>query len=293
MQVANYVEGLKEIINRGGPEISECNQLENICNDLIKKDLTLEQELQIHETLKPILTKDNLIGFSYLKPYGYSGDFEIIDKMYQKWTSPTSTKFHKWDNFFHNLHSVRAVRNRKDYFVNELSKVLKKVDEPKVLDLASGPCTDLNQFFKTHPRNKAKIDCLDMDKTAIEYGSVMCDAFIDSVTFINRNAFRYRTDKKYDLIWSAGLFDYFNDKLFKSLLKKMYDLLSEKGTLVVGNFSDTNPSRGAMEVLGQWYMYHRSENDLINLAMDIGVPREKITVNCEATKVNLFIHIEK
>ena len=44
MEVANYVEGLQEIINRGGPEISECNQLENVCNNLIKNKLTLEDQ---------------------------------------------------------------------------------------------------------------------------------------------------------------------------------------------------------------------------------------------------------
>ena len=132
-----------------------------------------------------------------------------------------------------------------------------------------------------------------MDNKAIEYASGMCDNIIDSVTFINKNAFKFRPDGKYDLIWSAGLFDYFNDKMFKRLITRMYDVLEENGTLVVGNFSDYNPSRGVMEILGKWYMHHRSEEDLIQLALDIGVPREKISVNHEETKVNLFLHMEK
>lgn len=284
---------LEDVIKRGGPDPEEYELLTNKCQFLCSVKLSLKQENSLYEMLKPILTLDSMIGFSYLKPHGYTGDFEIIDRMYQHWKSPESTKLHKWDNFFHDFHSVRAVRNRKNYFVNELIIVSNKVKNAKVLNLASGPCTDLNQFFNAYPDNTVTVDCIDMDATAIAYGTEMCDGFIDSVSFINRNAFRFKTDKKYDLIWSAGLFDYFNDKLFKRLLRNMYELLSKEGTLVVGNFSDINPSKGVMEVLGKWFMHHRSENDLIQLAMDVDIPRSKIKVGCEATKVNLFLHIEK
>lgn len=283
----------EKVIKRGGPDPEEYESLTEKCQFLGSVKLSLEQEYSLYEMLKPILTLDSMIGFSYLKPHGYTGDFEIIDRMYQNWKSTETTKLHKWDSFFHDFHSVRAVRNRKDYFVNELIKVSNKVENPSVLNLASGPCTDLKQFFNSYPDNTVRVDCIDMDSEAIEYGTNKCESFIDSITFINRNAFRFRSEKQYDLIWSAGLFDYFNDKLFKRLLTKMYDLLSENGTLVVGNFCNTNPSKGVMEVLGKWFMYHRSRDDLIKLACDVGIPKNKIRVGCEATKVNLFLHIEK
>jgi len=255
--------------------------------------LSLSEETELYDILKPILSMDSVIGHSFLKPYGYTGDFAVIDMMYQNWKSSTSKEMYRWDAFFQNLHSVRAVRNRKDYFINELTKLLKKSNSAKVLDLASGPCTDINEFFIKNPKNNFKFDCLDMDSNAIEYGTGMCDNYADSIRFINKNAFRFKADCKYDLIWSAGLFDYFNDKLFKRLIFRLYDFLEEDGVLVVGNFSDYNPSRGVMEILGQWYMHHRSERDLFQLALEIGVPEEKIHVGQEETKVNLFLHLQK
>lgn len=293
MQFFECVNELEVIVKKGGPESSDYSQIEMICDLLMKSDITVEQENKLYQVLKPILSLDSVIGHSFLKPYGYTGDFEVIDMMYQNWKSSSSEEMYKWDAFFQNLHSVRAVRNRKDYFITELEKVLKKKNAANILDLASGPCTDIYEFFIGFPENNFKFDCLDMDSNAIEFGSGMCDNYIDSINFINRNAFRFRPTTKYDLIWSAGLFDYFNDKLFKRLISRMYDALEDGGTLVVGNFSDYNPSRGVMEILGKWYMHHRSESDLIQLALDIGILREKISVNHEETKVNLFLHLKK
>ncbi len=59
-------------------------------------------------------------------------------------------------------------------------------------------------------------------------------------SFINANIFKYKTTEKYDLIWSAGLFDYLNDRRFIFLLNKLYTYLKPEGVLYVGNFSDQN-----------------------------------------------------
>ncbi len=64
------------------------------------------------------------------------------------------------------------------------------------------------------------------------------------------------------------LFDYFNDKTFVAILKKMKNWLKPGGEIVVGNFNDNhNPSRNYMEILGEWYLEHRSENTLKQLAL--------------------------
>ncbi len=293
MEFREYLNAAEALVIRGGPEPEEYEELTLACQNLNEMNLSLEDTQKLHRVLKPILNKDSVIGFSYLKPHGYSGDFEIINKMYQRWVSPDKNDFHKWDGFFHNLHSVRAVRNRKQYLINELNQLIERVDSPRVLNLASGPCSDLHQFFIMNPKTKIHFDCLDMDRKAIDFGSCVCDNYIDSITFINMNAFKYNPTTQYDLIWSAGLFDYFSDKLFIRLLRKMYRSLSSDGKLVVGNFSDYNPSRGAMEILGQWYLHHRSEDTLIDIAIKAGISRNKINVHSEGTGVNLFLHLNK
>lgn len=294
MDVAQYIDLIHEVNKRGGPKPSEYEYLKEVTNEINRLPTkTLENDLQLHDALSPAFDLNSMVGFSFLKPHGYAGDHELIDRIYSKWTSDDE-KHHKWDALYHEMEATRAVRNRKEYFLNLVSKLDSSVkNKPLVLDLGSGPCSDLYQYLVTFPKTKVKFDCLDMDETAIEYASAVCDNYTDKIEFIHKNAFRYKTLKRYDLIWSAGLFDYFSDKLFVRLTNRMYQLLEEGGELVIGNFSDENPSRGLMEVILQWYLHHRSESKLIELALLAGVKEKNIKVKSEQTGVNLFLHLKR
>ena len=63
------------------------------------------------------------------------------------------------------------------------------------------------------------------------------------MSFVQRNALRFRPQRTYDLVWSAGLFDYFEDALFVTTLSRLLKATAADGELVVGNFSTQNPSR--------------------------------------------------
>ncbi len=294
MEIAQYVDLILEVNKRGGPNISEYEYLKAVTNEVnILPSKTLENDLQLYDALSPAFDLNSMVGFSFLKPHGYAGDHELIDRIYSEWKSDDE-KHHKWDALYHDMEATRAVRNRKEYFLNLVSKLeLLEKNNPHVLNLGSGPCSDLYEYLLTFPKTKVRFDCLDMDKTAIDYASVICDNYFDKIEYIHKNAFRYKTQKKYDLIWSAGLFDYFSDKLFVHLTNKMYQLLEEDGELVIGNFSENNPSRGMMEVILQWYLHHRSEEKLVELALLAGVEENKIDVKSEQTGVNLFLHLKK
>ena len=288
MEVTSYVDRIQEIINRGGPEPSEYDYVVNVPN---LENISLEEESEIHKVLLPILDENSLLGHTFHKPHGYAGDFELIDRLYTKWLSPDPSH-HKWDHLYHTLDAATAVRNRKDYFQEVMHKY-KNHSGLKVLNLGSGPCRDLNEFFVQNPKQSIQVDCLDMDQSAIDYGSAVCDNYMDRIEFINKNVFKYKTSKKYDLIWSAGLFDYFSDKLFIRLVNRMYALVASGGELVIGNFSTVNTSKRLMEAFGQWYLNHRSEDLLIELALKAGVSEDKIMIKRETTGVNLFLHLEK
>jgi extracellular factor (EF) 3-hydroxypalmitic acid methyl ester biosynthesis protein len=107
--------------------------------------------------------------------------------------------------------------------------------------------------------------------------------------YIEKNAMRFRTEQKFDLIWSSGLFDYLNERTFVFLLARLRDMMASAGTVVVGNFSENNPDRAYMELIGDWFLIHRSEADLIRLALAAGFEPEQISVTADPTGVNLFL----
>ena len=115
---------------------------------------------------------------------------------------------------------------------------------------------------------------------------------LDVLQFYCRNIFRFRPNVDYDLVWSAGLFDYLNDKRFIFLLKHLYAMVKPGGSLVIGNFSEYNPSRDYMEA-GDWYLNYRSEEKLIELAEKSGLKNGDVFIDSEPERVNLFVEIKK
>jgi cyclopropane fatty-acyl-phospholipid synthase-like methyltransferase len=134
---------------------------------------------------------------------------------------------------------------------------------------------------------------LDMDKRAIAYAKTKNRKYLKSMTFNNVNVIRYTPEKKFDLIWSAGLFDYFKGKHFVYLLKKYYEYLNEDGEMIIGNFNVENPSRRSMEILGDWFLYHRSAVELKHFAIQAGIEEAKIDVIQEPLGINLFLRVKK
>ncbi|MGK0270311.1 MAG: extracellular factor (EF) 3-hydroxypalmitic acid methyl ester biosynthesis protein [Cocleimonas sp.] len=290
MEVYGYLEYLDSLVKNGGPNEIDFEAIKNVSSNLV--GLSPIDQTNLFSVLKPILNINNMLGYTFLKPYGYAGDFELISKIYTNWTAD-DPQYHKWDRLFHDTDTVKAIIKRKNYFITQVDNVSSKDTSPSVLNLGSGPCIDVFEYFQKDPRSKVSFECIDMDVRSTDYGAAVCDNYIDSLTFINTNVFSFKSNKAYDLIWSAGLFDYFNDKLFIILLRKYFKLLNKGGKLIVANFSENNSSRGITEVLCQWGLYHRSEAQLVELALTAGIPRNKIEIWSQNADVNLFLHISK
>jgi len=290
MGVHDHLYDLNQMVDKGGPDIFDYSKLRKIANGL--NNISLEDEGKLYEIFKPVLQEKSIIGHTFLKPRGYAGDYRLIDKIYTKEVSQ-DPEIKKWDIYFHEADSSTAVRNRKTYFINIMDKLTTLLVRPKVLNLGSGPCRDVLEYFQSSFDNKAYFSCIDMDKDALEYASGLCDNYYENINYINKNVFRFTATEKYNLIWSSGLFDYFSDKLFIRLTNKMYQLLEKDGELVIGNFSIGNPGRVEMEVYGKWFLNHRSEEQLVNLALKAGIPGDCICVQKEQTGVNLFLHLSK
>ena len=77
------------------------------------------------------------------------------------------------------------------------------------------------------------------------------------------------------------------------MLKKLIEFATEDGEIIIGNFTDENPSRIYMEMVGDWILNHRSAQHLTELAIAAGAYPHQITVGKEPEGINLFLHIKK
>lgn len=286
IDVDSYIE---EIIAKNGPDKEDYPIFYSVVSRIKAEEVD-----GFRKKIASILNPNSLFGFCYTKPFGYSGDFFIIEKIYQYYLSPDE-RYRKWDEFLHSAGAVIAVRNRKTLAVKIFEELNEKAMglRQDVMILGSGPVSETFEFFEKHPESPLIFEMLDLDKRAIAYAKNKNRKYLDRMTFNNANVIRFSPERKFDLIWSAGLFDYFKGKHFVYLLKKYYEYLNEDGEMIIGNFNVENPSRRSMEIMGDWFLYHRSAGELEQFALQAGIKKSKIEVIQEPLGINLFLRVRK
>lgn len=175
-----------------------------------------------------------------------------------------------------------------------------------MLDIACGPCRDVSEAIVAakHNAGGCHFHCADMDPNAISYAQNVIGSLsrrlsgveaerFPTFTWETANAFRMRPDRKYDLTWSAGLFDYLDERTAALLLKKMWGRTREEGEVIVGNFHVSNPDRPWMEWCGNWRLIHRTEEDMLRLCDKAGIPPDAARFHFEPLGVNMFLRVRK
>ncbi|MEO7313140.1 MAG: class I SAM-dependent methyltransferase [Chitinophagaceae bacterium] len=292
--LSQSISFLKQVITNGGPETMEYDTLNQVFDTLSSEYKTgrlEEKEIQLLQAGFGDECLDNTMhGHIKSKPFGYAGDFMIIDKIYCEQVT-ADDRFAKWDIFWNNHSAAKAVRNRKDYFLKTMTGKIDKKGNMKLLNVASGPARDLAQLYEAIDPSTLQTVCVEADKTAIGYAQNLNKQNKAHIEFVHKNIFRYNTEEKFDTVWSAGLFDYFNDAIFVKLIRKFVSWTKAGGEVIIGNFSNQNPSRNYMELVGDWFLEHRPDAKLIDLALQAGIRPENIRVGSEMEGVNLFLHI--
>lgn len=250
--------------------------------------MSKEGEAAVFYAFGEAFSLDTMQGFVVQRPHGHHGDFELIDRIYTRWTS-SRPELVAWDEYFHAQAAPKAVVNRKTYFQDLLSRVSASRSSARILNLGSGPGRCIREWLDTHPNANVRIACVEISHSAITYARKLNETHGSRVTFHQESALRFRLDSKYDLIWAAGLFDYLNDHTFIVLAKRLLKAVAPNGELIIGNFSVENPTRPYRE-LGDWRLHHRSSTMLRELMLESGACPQHLRVSAEAEGVNLFVH---
>jgi len=152
-------------------------------------------------------------------------------------------------------------------------------------------CRDVYELL-SQGRPRLAITCVDQDEEAIAYAARLLADYAGQVTFVKMNALRCRLNREFDFVWSAGLFDYFTDRLFVRGLQSLYRHVRPGGEMLIGNFSPNNIARDYMEVIGEWFLHHRTAEQLLELAEQAGLEYRHIQVD-GSRRVNLFLRVRR
>lgn len=293
-----WTQRLTQLVQRGGPGPQDYGDLLHTMQVIhqARRSGALGQDQldELRQLAGPAMGPGTLQGRAWLKAHGYAGDFQMIDDIY---TGACSDEpgLRAWDLFYQRLPSVQAVRNRKTFFKRLLQQRVRSRggERVDVLNVASGPCRDVAEFLDEHPGAPVHFVCIDMDERAIAHAQALCAPWPEQVQFVRRNALRLRLSQRFDLVWSAGLFDYFDDDGFVVLAQRLLDHAHPGGgSLVVGNFSDDNPTL-AYQAWTDWHLHHRSRERLLCLGEQCRPAPARVSVDAEPLGINLFLRLDR
>jgi cyclopropane fatty-acyl-phospholipid synthase-like methyltransferase len=99
------------------------------------------------------------------------------------------------------------------------------------------------------------------------------------------------TSEKYDLIYSAGLFDYLDNLTSAALIRKFFNMLNPEGYIIIGNFTKDNMTKAYLHLLANWSLIHKTEEEMRNWAA--GIPNCSVEIEYDRLKMNAFLVVKR
>ena len=267
------------------------------------EDITQSATLFLREKLSYLIHQSPFADRVYNKPLGYAGDVEMMNLIYRQETVGRSLFARCLQRYYIDEPAAQAVRNRADYLVSIITPLLETQENESLdfLSVACGPAVEWQKILlkDAHWSHTVNVDLLDQDEEALRYTHTelrrLSRSVNDNINFnykhaAIKNVIARGVQQQYDLIYSAGLFDYLSDSVAQKAAHSLYKALKPGGRLIIGNFNINNPTTLLMEYALDWELIYRSEENLLNLYENVG---DKIEIQKEPLGINLFCVIHK
>jgi SAM-dependent methyltransferase len=257
--------------------------------------LVAEAKKLFLEATAPWFDRSWIAHRSRSKPSGFPGDYEMLIKLYQQ-TTPARGVGGYLDLCIQDLPLACAVRARmecaRDFLLRSIEP---RTGTVRVLDIASGPCREFENWPVTGGNTQLEVVAMDSDPLALEYvRTQVATQLPESVrlTPVRHNALRTRSSKatiqqfgRFDLIYSVGLCDYLTDAHLIALLSAWRETLQEGGVLYVA-FKDTveydhTPYQWHLD----WYFYQRTHDDVLALYRAAGFDVDALEISRDDTGI--------
>ena len=246
---------------------------------------------------------------AFQKPFGYAGDYEVMRFLYElPFEGPTL--FAKTMSLVTDeMAASRAVRHRKDLVKRWLKTRLQNRSTPlRILAIAAGPGQELLELLTEMPHFPVPVDVVmfDQDKGALAYAYRRIQPLTENrqgpavrILYLHESIKRLLHDRTlfdefgaFDLIYSAGLFDYLRLSTAVQLARDFYGRLAEGGQLLIANMVPENPSRWYMEHHLDWFLLYRSRAELLEMGQR-ACGEARLRILEEETGVNPFLEFSR
>ena len=299
------------------PRFTELNaDFEAATKLLDRKDIPVHRAFAQRE-LHPLFMSSPFMNRAFNKPLGYAGDFEMVRMMLSKPWEGQNT-FAKIINAAALRHDAPAAhRNRIDLLEESLSRETNRVltankgqERVKILNLGCGPAVEIEQFaesdaacgstdftlidFNTETLDHVRSNMIPKvmrvrPETQIETQQRSVHEIIQMSMGEDADVETHAGHQQYDMVYCAGLFDYFRDTTCGFLIQLFYSWVKPGGLVLVTNVTPAHSSIAIMGLVLDWNLELRDEATMRSLAPELG----QQTTYTDETGVNIMLEIRK
>jgi extracellular factor (EF) 3-hydroxypalmitic acid methyl ester biosynthesis protein len=264
--------------------------------------------------LHPLVMSSPFAYRTYQKPLGYAGDYEMVNMMTRS-PHEGSTLYAKMLNvWFLKQMPAEAHRNRlkllRSLLLDEALRVSRVHGRAaRVFNLGCGPALEVQDLLgEDIPMPVPQFTLADFNDETLQHareifrqlsarlGKPLAVEFqkrsVHAILKEYGRVVELSAERRFDLVYCAGLFDYLPDPVCQRLLEILYSWLRPGGLLVATNVDPSNPIKNGMEHLLDWHLIYRSSQNSRSLK-PAAVTEEHLSIVSDTTGVNIFIRIRK
>lgn len=241
-----------------------------------------------------------LTGRCAAKPRGYAGDAVMIDYIYGtgspvgQFASSVTQAIYAYTTSSPASRSVRYRRYRLADLIDSMATQQLHAGKQglRVLSIAAGHGREIELSAAFQQGLISEFVALDQDAESLAELKQAYTGSASPVTPLKlsiKQLLRTNHDLgRFDLIYSAGLYDYLDTSLAKRLTAHLLDMLQPSGRLLYANFAPDIHGVGYMEAAMDWWLTYRDANATLALAAEVDAAQ--ISSNKQYTDPDCNIH---
>lgn len=264
-------------------------EIAGIAAEVIRKEL---------QPARNVMSASSLVRRLQTWPRGYPGDFETIEQIA---TGGNRCEAGTWAYFLEQavLHSgaVRQHQNKLRYQCDAIRRAIARVGPScRLLTVGCGGARDFLEALPVFSGFEGLVMLNDIDRDALTLAEKRLALVTHRFNSLHCNALkairRLESGKPFDLILAGGLFDYLSDRAIISLLSTFFKtVLNERGEVIFTNMACGNPYRTWMEYGADWNLIERSEQQVLGMCEQAGIPLAHVSVQRDETQLTLLVTI--
>jgi len=253
----------------------------------------------VFKEIFPYFMRSRFAERAYFKPKGYAGDFLMMEHIYADIPKGEGKLGEIIDAFCLQRPGSLAIRGRRILLREQLMRlsgaIAARGGTTRIMNLACGPNRELFDFLADCEHSETiEALCVDIDSEALQYTNQYVNIFPHraSIRLMSENVIKWALGRAthhiepQDIIYSAGLCDYLDPRLFRALITQCHRHLKPGGTLLLGNFTHY-PDSIFLDKLLKWELIYRTEEEM--KALFAPTPfGDRVTIIAEQAQVNLF-----